>query len=139
MTVFHFTPPHSKNTPQMLAHVRAHTQHTQFPQPVLCVASHFILNRVSRILLFLALLVLSTYVQILHVSGQHLRDSNARKNAHNRRQHQHQTHLKNRKRDHNLIGVLQITGFNLLVDDDICLGVFNKHGQWNRTKRRENT
>ena len=76
----------------MYMHARTHTQAHSFPS--LLPNSHFILNRVGRILLLLALLVGTADVQILHVSGQHLRDSNAGKNAHHGRQHQHQAHLR---------------------------------------------
>lgn len=75
--------------------MHTHAQAHSFPSLFLVLRnSHFILNRVGRILLLLALLVWTTDVQILHVSGQHLRDSDARKNAHHGCQHQHQTHLK---------------------------------------------
>lgn len=79
----------------MHARVRAHTGTGtgRVSKLLALLKSHFILDWVSGVLLLLALLVWATHVQILHVSGQHLGDSNARKNAHDGRQHEHQTDL----------------------------------------------
>lgn len=52
-------------------------------------SSHFILQRVRRI----AFLLLATEdVKVFHEATKEARDSNARENAHDRGQHQHQTH-----------------------------------------------
>lgn len=56
--------------------------------------AHLIFNGVGGVLLLFALLVWPADIQVLHVGGQHLRDPDARQDAHHRSQHQHETHLR---------------------------------------------
>lgn len=57
------------------------------------LSSYLIFDGVRGVLLLLALLVWPADIQILHVGGQHLGHADARQDAHDWSQNQHQTHL----------------------------------------------